>query len=733
MFPLALVLLTPAADPPPFADQPPHTWVKRSPRPGGPPSPALGYEGSLVWDAKHKRVIRFAGHNQGGGGEQNAETWSFDPLTAKWELKESNTSPPGACCNQQNVFDAHQGRFLRFPAFSGSHGWQWFREIYLSNSTAWSYDLGENRWRDRRPLPAPRVAPLRCASWDSEYQVGVVFGGEGSNEGTLVYDPYTNTWHRLGPATQPEPRSGGNMAYDAANRLHVLFGSQFGTDPATWTFDLARNEWRAHRAEGGPPADRSDPVMAYDHAARQVVAVVRTIDRTDGKEIAGGHVETWAFDAAAKAWAKRNPPREPDGWSNRSRVMVAMPELNALLLESVVNPTQRVKGVDREQQMWTYRLGEPKAPAVPVPVGLRVRAEAKAAVVEWDGPRGADVETYLLFRGDGPTPWQAEYKLIATKGALERERRFARDDREYRVRDEGAGDRPVFYKVKAVAKAGESTFTPVERAQPRMPDDVHTTVVDAKRVTVWWLPKGAGRYVVERAPVEVYSDDQIKRLKTDTDPLDEPSVGAVARIGRFERLTKEPITEWIGQEARAGSTWAFFNDTTVDLTKHAPDAFDAASEAVRRYPADQLDPAGKPYRFAVYAYRVRAVDALGVESGPSAWALTIPPAVEDVFAKESGTTCELKWRGMARDYVSGYRVYRMEGPRANGPGQKVTRLTPGPVNTFTFTDRGATADTNRYWVVAVDRLGQEGIPSAPAWSNRQFRAFYRPFTGEWHQ
>ena len=55
------------------------------------------------------------------------------------------------------------------------------------------------------------------------------------------------------------------------------------------------------------------------------------------------------------------------------------------------------------------------------------------------------------------------------------------------------------------------------------------------------------------------------------------------------------------------------------------------------------------------------------------------------------------------------------------------------MNTFTFTDRGATADTNRYWVVAVDRLGQEGIPSAPAWSNRQFRAFYRPFTGEWHQ
>src|SRR5947209_6557392 len=162
---------------PPALKQAPNTWVKRSPLPGGPPSPGLGYEASLVWDAKHRRVIRFAGHNQGGGGEQNAEVWTYDPLTAKWELKEPNTSPPGACCNQQNLFDPDQGRMIRFPAFSGSHGWHWFRENYLSNSSVWNYDLATNTWRDRRPAPAPRVAPLRCASWDTDYQVALVFGG----------------------------------------------------------------------------------------------------------------------------------------------------------------------------------------------------------------------------------------------------------------------------------------------------------------------------------------------------------------------------------------------------------------------------------------------------------------------------------------------------------------------------------------------------------------------------
>src|SRR5215467_4160858 len=72
-------------------------WVKRSPLPGGPVSPGMGYETSLGYDPVARRVIRWGGHNQGGGGEQNAELWALDPLTMKWELKEPNRSPPGVC------------------------------------------------------------------------------------------------------------------------------------------------------------------------------------------------------------------------------------------------------------------------------------------------------------------------------------------------------------------------------------------------------------------------------------------------------------------------------------------------------------------------------------------------------------------------------------------------------------------------------------------------------------
>src|SRR5210317_602782 len=80
-----------------MAAQPANTWVKRSPVPGGPVSPRLGYEGACVWDSRHRLLVRYGGHNQGGGGEQGAEVWTFDLASARWELKEPNTSPPGAC------------------------------------------------------------------------------------------------------------------------------------------------------------------------------------------------------------------------------------------------------------------------------------------------------------------------------------------------------------------------------------------------------------------------------------------------------------------------------------------------------------------------------------------------------------------------------------------------------------------------------------------------------------
>src|SRR5207249_1212280 len=131
--------------------------------------------------------------------------------------------------------------------------------------------------------------------------------------------------------------------------------------------------------------------------------------------------------------------------------------------------------------------------------------------------------------------------------------------------------------------------------------------------------------------------------------------------GPFTRLTKEPLKDMA------------FTDTQLDLEKAA--VVEGQPTYQHRFAASQLDANGKPYRFGVYAYRIRAVNVLGVESGPSPYFLTVPSAPQWLFAREEGAKCHLKWSANAEKGLKGYRVYRMEGPRINGPGQKVTRLT----------------------------------------------------------
>ena len=636
-----------AAEPGP-KPQEPNTWVKRSPLANAPPSPGLSYETSLGYDPLARRVIRWGGHAQGGvkgSGEQIAETWTLDPATMTWEHHQPNRSPPPVCCAQQNVFDADQNRFLRFKSFSGNHGWQWFREIYLNNSSVWSFDLATNTWRDLRPLPEPSLGPLRCASWDSDHQVAVVFGGEGRTEGTVVFDPYTNSWERKRPRNEPplgsrESRSGGNMAYDAARKLHILFGSQFSDDPHTWGYDLAKNEWRDLQPATMPPTDRNDAVLAYDSVNRIIVAVVRLPGGPAGNETEPAKIETWAYDTGKNTWSRMKPPREPDAVGGRSRVMTFVPDQNLFLIDAYVKPTEKVPGVDREHQIWTYR--HPNATA--------------------------------------------------------------------------SGDASV---NSTVPNAGSKR----QRTQPRVVEDMVVSVVSAKEVRLEWQPPPgpvtAAGYHVERAIVDVFSEDQIVRLKKDTPPPPEPSVGAIQRIGPFERLTKAPLKE------------TQFVDETIDLNQ--PQTASGEPVYQSRFSTGELDAQGKPYRFAVYAYRVRALNATGAESGPSPYCLTIPSAPQHVFSREDGAASHLKWATNPESNLRGYRIYWMKGPRPEGPGQPTHRLTAEPVAETHFTDNQAGLEPRRYWIVAVDALGQEGTPSSPTWHYRTQRKFYEPFVGEWHQ
>ncbi len=663
-------------------EHPLNTWVKHTPTATTSPSPRLGYEGDCVWDPKHRVVLRYGGHNQGGGGEQGSEVWICEPFIGKWTLKEPNTSPPGVCCAQQNVFDPLQARYLRFPAFSASHGWQWHREVYLNQSAVWSYDLETNTWRNLRPLPAFPPAPLRCASWDSDAEVVVLFGGEGSSQGTLVYDPYTNSWTQMKPARQPEFRSGGNMAYDAARKVHVLFGKQFGDDPITWAYDLKKNEWRDLKPETSPPSKENDAVLAYDAVSKVVLAIVK---KTEGKDEQAKHeLQTWVYDPAANTWKRMSPEREPDASGSRARVLMGAPELNLIFLEDCPSKP-------REQQIWSYRYAEGKPPARPV--ALSVKTEADAATLTWT----ALSEPVAVLRGSGRHPWEAEFEEIARVPA-------------------GQGSfRDAKLRPGTVYHYNLSVPSLRARTQPRPPEDVVVSVLSAEKVELKWKPspeEDVTGYRIEEAAVAVLSDDQLSRLKSRTAPLEAPSVGAIRSVSSFRVATSELV---------GGPPFGL---------AFAPAAGGPPFVFERTFSKEEHDAGGKAYGREVRAYRVRAVNALGVESGPSAALLSIPSSPQGLFSKEEGTTCHLKWSANPEKGIQGYRVYRMDGRFDKEP---VTRLTPDPISALTFSDPDAGKKSRRYYVVAVDALGQEGFPSSPVWFDREWKSSYKPFTGEWHQ
>lgn len=677
--------------------EPPHpvmTWVKRHPVEAGDgkPSPRLGYETSYGYDRLRRILIRYGGHNQGGGGEQNSEVWTYDLDADVWTLKEPNDAPPGVCCAQQNVFDEAARKLIRFPAFSGSHGWQTRREINLKDSSVWTYALDTNTWANMRPLPQPPLRPLRGAAYDPHHQVVVVHGGEGARHSTVVYDPHANTWHWMKPDPAPPASiSQPGMCYDPVNRLFVLFGSQFASDPRTWVYDLRKNQWRELEVEEHPPADKTCPVLAADSRSGIVLACV---NGPDGPE-------TWALDVANSVWRRLRPDQEPDPAGGRARILLYLPDRNLFVLEN------RTKD---EQQIWTFRYAEAPAPASG-PRDLRVMTDTRQATLTWRPPPTGENWRYEVHRAEGPVPWRTQW------------RRIAAGLRATTFQDTGIPDGALYYyQVHAVDGQGRETAPSLIRCtQPAVVRRLWVSVLDPSRVELTWAhssPDDIVGYHVERADVRVYSTDQVLRIKERFRHTSGLAAARVERIGAFRRLTARPLTA------------PRFVDADVDFAAGQQDPAEPPSGG-GPLPAERLDAQGEPYRYAVYAYRVIAVNRLGVESGPSPCRFSYPSAVQHVFAREAGDdSTELKWRANPEKGIKGYLVYRHDG-RWNS--DTVSRLTPEPIPDTTFTDATAGQRTRRYEIVAVDVLGQQGEPSQPVWSRREWRKFYIPYVQDWHQ
>jgi hypothetical protein len=666
-----------------FENHPVNQWVRQSPRPEQ-AAPPFGWEGSGCYDPWSRLWIHFGGHD---GIPQGFPLFTFDLNTGAWAQRFPNISPPGVCCvDGAAAFDVAQHRFVRFPGAMLGHGYQWSRAEKLKNSSVWLYDPAANRWANMRPEPyRPYLASQglgslnASATYDPIHELALSFGGQSSSGGTnnlFAYDAYANRLHRFDAANPPSPRDGMGLAYDAKHDCLVMFGSQYASDEKTWIFRYATNKWEAHALEPHPLGKKGKtystiPRLAYDSLHEVCLCVTRDDEK--------GEHQTWALDVGKLRWERMSPAAEPVPSMSRSRNLDFSPEHNVFILETVPQPRGKTP------EIWTYRYAKaPPATRPDRPADLRAVTSADAVTLTWTAA-AAPVKEYHIYRARAEQPWTAKFEKVAAAPAAR-----------FEDRDPKAGEL-CRYHVRAVALDGaESAPSLQARNEPLAPEAPVVSVLGPDRVEVTWSKHPAEdvagyNLYVGTALMRAVKKGVLSAWKDNDPEYAEPLPVEVRDITGLHKLNDKLLTS------------TSFADN-VNLSKGQRDDGD--------------------YKHQVLAYVLKAVNRRGLESGPSPYVLTLPSAPSNVLCRERGTTAELKWDANPEKGIAGYHIYKLGKSH-----WEIVRVTDTPLTATTFTHESG-RNTTRYWVVAVDALGQEGEPSSPAWFNQSYKGFFR---GEWHQ
>jgi hypothetical protein len=228
--------------------------------PGGRVSP------SAVIDVLHDCLLVFGGSR---GGFDLDDTWAL-PLqgqgTSKWTRVSPLEGGPGARLGHAAAYDALRGRMLLVGGTDGEpliDVW----ELRLSERMSW------HRLRIQGEAPPGRSG--HTVVYDPVRDRLLVFGGlnlvylDDLWELPLGAVPGQLRWNRLSPAgTSPSGRTDHTTVYDASRRRIVVFGGigASGRTNDAWQLALDGSMAWARLEAGGdsPPAAISEPVAVYD-------------------------------------------------------------------------------------------------------------------------------------------------------------------------------------------------------------------------------------------------------------------------------------------------------------------------------------------------------------------------------------------------------------------------------------------------------------------------------------
>lgn len=585
---------------------------------------------------------------------------------------------------------------------------------------AWS-EHPVNTWVQQSPRegqPAPNFPYEGSAAYDP---IGKRWIHHAGHDGvpqsfhTFTFDLETGRWQQLFPPTSPPGVCcvDGTNAYDTANRRFVRFpGGSLGhgfqwsrgvklKESAVWLYDPTTGLWTNMRPPPYGQPDSKQTVGGLDSGATYDPKheLVYTFG---GQSNSVGKNALFAYDAYSNELklldaANKPPPRDGMGLAFDTQ------HDKLVMFGSQYLEDERTWLYDPAKNAWESHLLRPHPPHQKVTKDYctipRLCYDPLHGVVlclAWMGEEGH--ETWAL--DVGKLQWTKLSPATEPNGSKSRSRNLDFDvERNLFILETSSSktNRPEVWTYRyAPADAGQRVARTARiRTQPRVLLEPVVSVLGKGEVEVAWQKhpvEDVVGYNVYRgiASVRTVSKGTPGAWKDNDPEYDEPQVVQVRDIVKIQKLNEQPLEETKLLDK-------------VDLTLRLPESED--------------------YKFAVYAYIVRAVNRHGDESGPSPYALTLPAEPRNVLCRESGTTAELKWDASRERAIAGYHVYKLKGT------WEIVRVTEQPIRQTTFRHE-AGKDKTRYWVVAVDALGQEGQPSTPAWFNQIHRGF---FEGEWHQ
>ncbi len=655
----------PLASPPPSPEeQAENTWVlRRWPSDfDDMRSAASSYEAGLVYDSSLGQVMKWGAHGSRCDSPQTSDTWLFDVGSGTWRESRPPVQPFGTCGTWGLAYDEASRAVVSVQSMGGTHGWQWNRARSLRASSPWVFHSDRERWSPMQPIESgygPGMRGFHTLAYHRQAQAVFLYGGQGGS-----------------------------------------FNSGADGDRG-WLYDTFLNEWTLLPASDPMPGKRAHHGVCYLPCLNRILVSGGSYFKADKR--------TWLFDLENNAWTDTNaqggaapgrpvvydPVTKTALWfgtdaEQGTRIRQYDPDANAWTdlpppnglsphyrsVDVAYDPRHNVFVMDggllswatghiAVRETWTYKFRNrpdvaaagPARPDAPV-----VLTEPEGGVrLRWDAPQPA-AAGYNVYRGRGPQLWQAVFDK-ANETPIQNER-FEE------TVAEPADD--LFYAITVLDDEGrESPRSTAVRARPALVHGVTVSVMKDRTVLVEW----------EAAQAEDVASYRVYRSVVETGSLHP------ARI--FQSI--RPLTRLSELSAN-----------TTSFTDEQP-----------------LTPAEGEFSHEVRAYVVKAVNAWGAASGPSAMALTLPSSTPAVRAREmpDGTTL-VQWAPAPEKDIQGYRLYRMDEFNRS----LALPLNFKPIRSTRFTDRPETprSERRRYYVVTVNALGQEGLPSTGAY------AFGRP-------